>query len=44
MNIGLTQIAFIILICFLLFGNFGNIFLNLKFFFDKLKEILNTNK
>jgi len=44
MNIGLTQIVFIIFISFLLFGNFGNMFLNLKFFFDKLKEIVNTNK
>jgi hypothetical protein len=44
MNIGLSQILFIIFICFLLFGNVANVFSNLKIFFEKFKDLLNTTK
>nr|YP_009476736.1 tatA [Cryptomonas curvata]AVM81229.1 tatA [Cryptomonas curvata] len=44
MNIGFTQIIFVIFICFLLFGNIRNIFSNLKILSDKFKEFLNINK
>ena len=44
MNIGLTQILFIIFICFLLFGNVTNVFSNLKVFFEKLKDLVKEGK
>ena len=44
MNIGFLQLLFIILICFLLFGNVSDVFHNLNNLFQKLKNLLNNNK
>jgi len=40
MNIGLSQLLFVILICFLLFGNVSNFVYNINIFFLKLKEYI----
>jgi Sec-independent protein translocase protein TatA len=44
MNIGLSQLLFVIFICFLLFGNISNVLQNLTIFFQKFKELFNNNK
>nr|YP_009577927.1 Sec-independent protein translocase component tatA/E [Guillardia theta]QBJ06300.1 Sec-independent protein translocase component tatA/E [Guillardia theta] len=44
MNIGLGQIIFIVLICFILFGDINNMLINLNTFFQKFKHFLNGYK
>ena len=44
MNLGLTQILFVIFLCFLLFGNVTNVTSNFKVLLEKFRDFLNINK
>lgn len=44
MNIGFWQILFIVLICFLLFGDMSKVIYNINIVLHKLEKIFNNNK